>query len=169
MRFPTLAIVVFAVGCSNDYGFVVIEPEPTITLDERFTEPQQTAISDAIAQWELATDGAFAPTVEIGVPRRRTCDIRAVEQIQDYETGEMLTSRGSTIFHEGEVWIDMRRDTEAAQFHNDMLHELAHSFGAVHGPGLMAPSGGSCIDQVTLDYVCPLLGGCGPNAAPTCD
>lgn len=130
-----------------------------------FTPDELFSIQEAIAEWEIATDGAVSIRLDHGPSFH--CEFYPTKSCT--RTGP---SKVGEVFAK-ESYVSIALDTKCAgpNLKELVMHELGHAFGLNHkGIGLMHPTGWNhrpCVDPATLSQFCELHY-CSPGVRTTC-
>lgn len=160
--------------------------DPTLYIDDEFSPKEQEMINWAIDQWEIASDSSdllftenkelshtfsfnnWNDLSEIGLYRLKNTDI-GLSQI--YKNTDCSQDRGLAQVR-GNIAVVIDNIDSDEIFKHVILHEFGHFFGIDgHTESGLMQSGSdiTCIDQVSLDWMCSFEENeCGRNSAPTC-
>lgn len=149
-----LLVLLVCFGCATAEDSAGPDLHPVIGIDPDVAD---LALS-AIALWQGATGGQYAPAVHLGCLESDTICLRETDGMVD-QCGETGSFRGCYGRGEMQVSEAMAYDQKIST----VAHELGHALGLEHGAaGLMNPHRPvaerhtACVDAVTLDQLASL-------------
>lgn len=139
-------------ACAMSLGCLEAEPDPRILtgallVDSEFDAEQRAAIQAAVELWSEATQGRFAPDLQLSpVQCGDAFAIDAVHTSGCFVGQEVETEDGSIGYVRGATdpeshAVSVAAWLEGSGFRDTVAHELGHYLLLGHGDGIMAQPG----------------------------